>query len=68
MPAGQTRCGNHPSITEPWRQRTQKQTLLDASRRLRERVAETEAFVSNAGERPGSAGGAALPLRCGEFN
>ena len=46
MPAGQTRCGNH-SITEPWKQRTQKQTLLAASKRLRERVEETAHFVAN---------------------
>lgn len=35
------------SMIEPWRERTQKQALLDKAHRLRERV-ETELFVANA--------------------
>jgi hypothetical protein len=42
MPTGIPAKSAHSALVEPWRERTQKQTLLDASRRLRERVEETE--------------------------
>lgn len=47
MPVG-ARAKTEEEAIQPWRQRSQKQTLLDASRRLRERVEETERFVDNA--------------------